>query len=167
MLYRNRITIARWTLWVLLLTAALVLQATVFNRLPLLGAIPQLIPVAVVCVAMMGSAETGAVVGLIGRLMSCLGGDALVFVVPILAFAGALTGGLCSICFTRSLLSALLLGLGALLLCAVPTWLLQWYLGHAPLSALWHVVAPEVLISLVYTLPLYWLSWRISLLGRQ
>lgn len=167
MLYRNRISIARWVLWGILLAAALVLQATVCNRLPVFGAVPVLMPVAVVCVAMMGSAESGAVVGLVGGLMAYLGGDASAFVIPVLCFAGALSGGLCTIYFTRSLPPALLMAAIALVLCAVPTWALEWYLGHVPLSAAWEILLPELVYSLLYTLPLYWLSWRVSLLGRR
>ena len=167
MLYRNRILIARWVLWGILLAAALVLQGTVCNRLPLFGAVPLLMPVAVVCVAMMGSAESGAVVGLIGGLMAYLGGDASAFVIPLLTFAGALSGGLCTIYFTRSLLPALLLAAIALVICQVPSWALEWYLGHVPFSAAWRLLLAEFCCSLLYTLPLYWLSWRISLLGRR
>ena len=77
MLYRNRYRIARGALWALLLLAALVLQGTVCNRLPLLGVSPLLLPVAAVCVAMMGSAEFGAAIGLAGGLLGYLGGGAL------------------------------------------------------------------------------------------
>ncbi len=167
MLYRNRIQILRWTLMSLLLGAALVLQATVCNQLPLWGAVPLLIPAAVACIAMMGSAESGAIVGLAGGLLAYLGGDAMAFVIPVLTFAGALAGGLCSLYFTRSLPPALLMSAVALLLCELPTCILQCYLGHAPLSALWQVLLPELFYSLLCTLPLYWFSWRISLLGRQ
>ena len=96
MLYRNRKRILRWALWALLLAAALVLQATVCNRLPLLGVIPLLLPSAVACVAMMGSAETGAIIGLAGGLLGYWGGDAIWLSIPALCLAGALAGALCS-----------------------------------------------------------------------
>lgn len=167
MLYRNRILITRWLCWSLLLTTALVLQATICNRLTVFGAAPLLMPVAVACVAMMGSAESGAIVGLAGGLLACLGGDAPAFAIPALCLAGALSGGLCTIFFTRSLPPALLLSAIALVLCELPAWGLEWYLGHVPLSSVWRTLLPELLYSLVYTLPLYWLSWRIRLLGRR
>lgn len=166
MLYRNRISILRWTLWVLLLLAALILQASVCNRIPIFGVTPLLLPVAVACVAMMGSAESGAILGLAGGLLACLCGDSRAFVIPAMTLAGALAGGLCSLYFTRSLLPALLMAAIALLLCELPACLLQCYLGRAPLSALWRVLLPELLYSLLYTFPLYWLSRRIRLLGR-
>lgn len=165
MWYRNRILFARWALWGVLLCAALVLQATVCNRLPVLGVFPLLMPVAVVCVAMMGSAEFGAVIGLIGGLLAYLGGDALAFIIPALCFAGALAGGLCTSYFTRSLLPALLMAAIALLLYELPFWALRVYLGHAPAYTFVTVVLPEFGYSLLCTLPLYWLSWRVSLLG--
>ena len=167
MLYRNRYRIARGALWALLLLAALVLQGTVCNRLPLLGVSPLLLPVAAVCVAMMGSAEFGAAIGLAGGLLGYLGGGAAALFIPLLCLAGALAGGLCSQYFTRSLLPALLLALMALLLCALAVLALRCYLGHAPVSALLRVVLPETVYSLLYTPLLYLLSWRISLIRRS
>lgn len=164
MLYRNRIRIARGVAWAVLMLAALVLQATVCNRLPIFGVAPVLLPVATICVAMMLSAEAGAVVGLIGGMLACLGGDAYSMTIPLLALAGALAGGLCTLYFTRTLLPALLLSAIALLLCQLPTWALLLYLQRIPASSFITVVLPEFGYSLLYTLPFYWISWRISLI---
>ena len=162
MLYRNRKRILRWALWALLLAASLVLQATVCNRLPLLGVIPLLLPSAVACTAMMGSAETGAIIGLAGGLLGYWGGDAIWLSIPALCLAGALAGALCTRFFTRSLPPALLLCVIALLLCELPAWLLRLYPGYAPVSALWRVMLPELGYSLLYAVPIYGLSWRIG-----
>lgn len=167
MWYRHRTDFARWALWALLLALALVLQATVCSHLKLMGVMPLLLPVAAVCVAMMGSAEFGAVIGLAAGLIGYLGGDALAFTIPALCFAGALAGGLCSRYFTRSLPPALLLSAIALLVCELPAWMFRTSQGYAPPYSVFTVLLPELVYSLLYAFPLYWLSWRISLLGKR
>ena len=167
MLYHNRTRIYRGIAWAAMMAAALVLQATVCNRLPVMGVFPLLLPVATACIAMMLPSDIGALVGLIGGLMASLGGDALYVVIPLLALAGAISGGLCTQLLTRSLPAALLLSLLALCCCELPTWLLHLYTGHAPLYTLWTVVLPEIGYSLLFTPLFFWLSWRISLIARR
>lgn len=165
MRYERRIQILRWALWTLLLIGSLVLQATVF---PLWApVIPLLVPVTVACIATMGSAESGAVFGLVGGLLGYLGGDAMSFTIPVLTFVGAMTGTLCSRWFTRTLLPALLCSFAALLLCELPAWALRVYRDIVPLRSFLTVLLPELGCSLICALPLYLLSWRISLLGQR
>lgn len=60
----------------LLVVAAVVLQVTVVNRLPLPGAAPDLVLVLVVAVALHDGARTGMLTGFAAGLLSDLSGDA-------------------------------------------------------------------------------------------
>lgn len=159
---RRMLIVLRWVLYALGAVLALVLQQSVFARLPVLGAAACLMPVAAALVAMREGPEAGGLFGLGLGLLWCLSGVRYgPMYIALLALAGVLVGGLCRDYFRCGVLPALVLALVALAVCEVPVLLLLLYLGKAGFG----VFAMELLISLIFVFPGYPLVWAISRIG--
>ena len=59
----------RWLVYLALAAVCYLLQACVFSRMPILGAGPLILPVAVACVALWEGADRGALFGLLAGVL--------------------------------------------------------------------------------------------------
>ena len=127
---RSLLGVLRWTLLSLGAVFALVLQQSAFSRLPVWGAVPSLVPVAVALVALWEGPEAGGLFALCAGIVWFLSGERYgpmyIFLLPLSA---VLVGVICRDYLSRTLLSALLMTMGTLLLCEGAVLLLQLYLG--------------------------------------
>lgn len=138
------------------------LERCVFARLPVLGVVPMLIPLAVVMVAALEGSTAGALFGLIT-------GTVCVITLPraslglILLYTGI--GLLCGVAAQYAVSRGLMGGL----FCAALTLVLMdggrifyWLVWRdAALLPLLKVAVPEILYSLVLALPIYLMFWRV------
>ena len=111
----TRDQIHKWFFYALGLFLVWVLDAQILNRLPVLGTIPMLLPLAVVSVAVLEGAYAGAgfglAVGLLWELAYPGGFGGLVFG---MALAGMITGAVSQYALSQSFLSCLLCSAGVL-----------------------------------------------------
>jgi len=138
------------------------LERCVFSRLPVMGVTPMMIPLTVVMVAAFEGSTAGAVFGL-GAGTLCV--ICFARLSPWLILGFTLVGLLCGIttqyAISRSLAGCLLctamtLGLGDL------SRILYWMLFRdASLRPLLGIAVPEIVYSLVLTLPIYFLFSRV------
>ena len=146
----------KWALYAVALIPLHLLEFSVFSRWDIFGAVPLLLPVAALCVALLEGPSGGAGYGLFTALvwsLSTPGSRGGVFV--ILTF----------LCFFTGLAAQRALNqnfFGALLCCLVGlgVWELFQVLGRllnrsAGVPALLGIAAPELLVSLVFVLIVY------------
>ena len=138
------------------------LERCVFSRLPVLGVIPMLIPLAVVMVAAFEGSAAGAVFGMVTGAVCvvCLARASLGLVL-LFTVIGLLAGVTTQYAISRSLAGCLLCSAVTLALVdggRMAYWLL-W--REATLLPLLRVAGPEILYSLVLALPLYLLFSRV------
>ena len=149
-------TILKWTAYLLALGLAAVVNYFVLGPLPM--ALPLLLPSLAVAGGTLEGAPFGAIYGMLcGAVMSGLGGQGAGCIAVLSAFGWI--AGLCTqYVLRRDVWGHLICSIAALLL-----WEL-WEVGHrllahiAPARVLLGVAGPELLWSLVFTLPVYWLA---------
>ena len=140
----------------LILLACYFLQSAFFSRIRIFGASPLLLPLAAVCVGLMGSTAWGGACGLLGGILcdAALGGGGLTFTVALTAM-GFFAGFLGDFIMARGFPSFVLLGLGTLLLSAfLQMFRLLFFDGAAP----WPLVRMGLLqtaASVLFLLPVY------------
>ena len=161
---RSLLGVLRWTLLGLGALFALVLQQSAFSRLPIWGAVPSLVPVAVALAAMWEGPESGGLFGLCAGVVWFLSGarygPMYIFLLPLSA---VLVGIVCRDYLSRTLLSALLMAMGTLLLCEGAVFLLQLYLGtDQPL-----VFLAMLGYSVCFVFPFYPIVRLIQLLNKN
>ena len=128
--YRN---ILMWVLYALLFLLVMLVQNTVFGRVRFCGVKLNLLPVAVVCIALRTGHEAGGFFGLLAALVwYASGADDGSMSIVTFTVTGILSGWLCDNLFSRRFLPALLLSLGALLFHEGALFAVKFYLGSAP-----------------------------------
>ena len=135
---RNR-TYLMWAFFALLYLLVMLVQTTLFGRVRLFGVKLNLMPIAIVCIAMQVGHEAGGLFGLIAGFSWYAAGadDAALAMVSFTVF-GILAGWLCDNLFRRRFLPAAFLSLLALLLHEGARFVLKFYLGGAnPRLILW------------------------------
>lgn len=152
--------IRKWLVYALGLLPVWLLDAYILPRLPLFGVSPMLLPLACVAVAVLEGAGAGSgfgmAVGLLWELAYPGGFGGLVL---FMALTGMLTGAVSQYALSQSMASCLLcslLTLGALDGLRIFRALV---ITSAPLPALLRIAVPEVLVSLVWSIPV-WLLFR-------
>jgi cell shape-determining protein MreD len=161
--YKNALM---WALYAALFLLTLAVQTVVFGRARYFGGAKlSLIPVLVVCTAMLNGAENGGTFALAAGLLWCLSGaDGAGLTLMLLTVCAVLAGWLCDRYLRRSLLSALLMSLGALLVCEGGLFLFKYYLGTVGASFL-KLLPAQVLLSMLACPPLYGLARAIRKAG--
>ena len=132
-------TILMWVLYALLFLAVMLIQTVVFGHTRFGGVKVDLLPVAVACIGLWTGHEAGGLFGLIaGLVWACTGADDGSLAVVSYTLTGILAGWLCDSVFSRRLVPALFLSLGACLLHQMALFLLKFYLESAePAMVLW------------------------------
>ena len=156
----TRDQIHKWFFYALGLFLVWVLDAQILNRLPVLGTIPMLLPLAVVSVAVLEGAYAGAgfgmAVGLLWELAYPGGFGGLVLG---MALAGMAIGALSQYALSQSFPGCLLCSAAILALLDLLRVLRGLITHAASLPALLQVAVPEFLYSLAWT-PVVYLLFR-------
>ena len=156
----RRDQIHKWLIYALGLFLVWVLDAQILNRLPVLGTIPMLLPLAVVSVAVLEGAYAGAgfgmAVGLLWELAYPGGFGGLVLG---MALAGMAIGALAQYALSQSFPGCLLCSAAILALLDLLRVLRGLITHAASLPALLQVAVPEFLYSLAWT-PVVYLLFR-------
>ena len=160
-------SILKWTLYSVLFLFSMLFQSSVLPRIPIGGICLSCVPVCAACVALEEGAESSALYALICALFYGLSGVSVgpLYIVT-LPFSAVICGLISEHYCTKNILSALLLGLIALVICLVPVFLFRVYAGNVS-GVYWHtVLIPELLLSLL-TVPLLRLCTKsIGKIGR-
>ena len=156
-------TLIRYLLYVPFLVFIYILQAMICSNLPIAGAKPLILPVAAICIAMFEGSVRGGVLGLLSGMLC----DFSFNNAPI-AFTLTLT----AICLIVGILADLVLARGfpTFIVCCVTGLLLCAYIQmHGILSvdgtqlpALVKMAFLQLFYSLLFTLPIYFVTRTIS-----
>lgn len=147
-------------LWIAYAVAFLIcyfFAAGIFGRFPLMGSVPDFIPVAIAMVAVLEGSFAGSVFGLCLGLFGCLAqgnsGPGLIFCGAVL---GMLSGLLQDERRNRSnLLPCLLASLGSLTLVELVRVLARLFTGAGSIGTLVHIALFELIYSMLLALPAY------------
>ncbi len=146
------------------------LQSTVFTHLQLMGTKPLLLPVAAAGIAFFCGRVEGGVFGLLaGMLMDLSYNQLTVQFTLLMTFLGILVGLLSDTVLAQGFPSYLLSCALELALVSGYQILSQWVLGNAPMALTAPVALRQSLYSLIFSLPLYYLSrfyFRVTRSGR-
>ncbi len=163
---RNR-TYLMWALFALLYLLVMLVQTTLFGRVRLLGVKLNLMPIAMVCIAMHVGHEAGGLFGLIAGFSWYAAGadDGALAMVSFTVF-GILAGWLCDTVFRRRFLPAALLSFAAVLLHEGARFVLKYYLADADGRLLLWV--PVIACLSIFISPLiYLLSKAVRKVGGE
>ncbi len=160
---RNRKKIIRLLIYVPLILIAYILQASVFSELPMGGAKPLILPVAATAFAMFGGRVRGGAFGLVCGLLCdvALCRPAILFTL-LLPAAGILIGTLFETLLAQGFPSYLLCCIVLLLVSAFCQMFGLLFYSGAQIGDLSVTAAYQTLYSLVFTIPIYWLTRAIS-----
>ena len=160
----------KWGVYALALLPVWFCEVYILNRIPVLGVIPMLLPLAAVCVAVLEGATAGAGFGLfVGMLCDAVyfNADGAMTVVVCLIGVGA--GALAQYVLRQNLLGCLLCSLLALMaidMVRILTRLFLWFLlalvvagslgaDVSSVIAMLSVAGREILWSMVFVFPVY------------
>lgn len=147
------------------------LQSTVFTHLPLFGTKPLLLPVAAAGIAFFCGRVEGGVFGLFaGMLMDLSYNQLTVQFTLLMTFLGILIGLLSDTVLVQGFPSYFLSCALELALVSAYQVLSLWVLGNAPVPLSAAVGLRQTLYSLIFSLPLYYLSrfyFRVTRSGRN
>lgn len=151
----------KWFWYAMALLPVWLAEDLIFSRFPILGVSPMLLPLTVVAVAVLEGSVAGAGFGLgAGLLWSALpaGGPPSVL---LLSLAGALTGAAAQYSLRQGLVGCLICSAGVLGAIDLLRVLPRLATGVAQLRPMLAVALPEILISLLFTGPIYLLFRKI------
>ena len=156
----RRDQIHKWFVYALGLLPVWILDEFILTRIPLLGVVPMLLPIAVVAVAVQEGALAGAgfgmAVGLLWELAYPGGFGGLVFGMTL---AGAVTGAVSQYALSQSFLSTLLCSAGVLGAVDAARIMRALFVQMETPDVLLRVAAAEILLSLCWT-PVIYLVFR-------
>jgi len=160
---KKRKTLARILVVAPLLLVTYILQSMVFTHLPIFGAKPLLLPVAVCGVALFDGAAAGGIFGILAGILCDMSFNepAITFTL-LLTAVGVGVGLLSETILVRGFPSFLLVTLGALLVCAFVQMFPLLFFRGVPFSPLLDTGVRQTLSSLVFTIPMYYLSRFVS-----
>ena len=157
----RRDQIHKWFVYALGLLPVWILDEFILTRIPLLGVVPMLLPIAVVAVAVQEGALAGAgfgmAVGLLWELAYPGGFGGLVFGMTL---AGMLTGSIAQYALSQSFVSCLLCSAGVLAMIDAARILRYLFVQAETLDVLLQVAAAEIVVSLCFT-PFVYLLFRM------
>ena len=146
----------KWGVYALALLPVWFCEVYILNRIPVLGVIPMLLPLAAVCVAVLEGATAGAGFGLfVGMLCDAVyfNADGAMTVVVCLIGVGA--GALAQYLLRQNLLGCLLCSLLALAAMDGVRILTRLFWGDWELGAMLSLAGREILLSLIFVFPVY------------
>lgn len=152
----------KWFWYAMALFPVWLAEAVIFTRFPIWGLRPMLLPLAAVAVAVLEGAVAGAGFGLgVGLLWSTVLGPSGAPMVFVLSLAGALVGAASQYGLKQSFPGCLLCSVG--LLGAIDLLrILSRLMGNAaPFLPMLKLAAAEILVSLVFTIPIYLLFQKV------
>ncbi len=160
--YKNALM---WALYAALLLLVAIVQTVSFGRPQFLGSKLCMMPVLIACVAMHTGSEGGAVFGMAAGLFWTLSGaDGGALHIVLLSVCGAAAGYLCDRYLVRSLVSALMMSMLALMICQLSLFLFKCFLSTIGIQAIGQVLL-QVGLSLLVCPPVYLAAWAIRKAG--
>lgn len=136
--------------------AVAVFNFSLLGRLPI--SLPLLLPMSAVAVGVLEGPRFGAGHGIAaGILMAAVGHGGLICI-PLLSALGWLCGILAQFVLRRDLVGHLICAAGSMVLLELWQVGFRWASGTAALPTLIRVALPELLWTLVFSLPVYWVS---------
>lgn len=151
----RRDLILKWVVYGVALAVVAILNFSVLGRLPI--ALPLLLPMAAVAAGTLEGPRFGAAFGIVAGLVFSAVGHSSMAWIPALALAGWLCGLLAQFVLRRDFVGHILCAL-----CTMVVWEL-WQVGSrlvagvAPLSPLLKTALPELLWTLICSVPVYWI----------
>ena len=144
----------KWVAYLVGLAVVTIFNFNVFSWLPI--SLPLLLPMAAVAVGTLEGPKFGAGFGIVAGLFMATAGHRSVFCIVLLALFGWLSGLLTVHVLRRDLVGHIICAVGAMVLWEA------WQIGSrlishtADLPLLFKVALPELLWTLVLSLPVYW-----------
>lgn len=158
----------KWLVYAIALLPVWLLGAYLLNRFPVLGAVPTLLPLCAVVVAVLEGASGGAGFGLaVGVLYQAVTPDAGAFYILVFALLGLGAGLLSQYVLRQDLLGCAISCLLALLILDGGRIFFRLITGKAALLSLLRVAGAEILWSMVFVIPIYLLfRWVCSIVPK-
>lgn len=154
---RNNANLIKWTSYALAFLVVFFFECCVFNRFPIHGAIPFLAPLVVVAVALFEGPINGGIFGLvIGFFCSAVYYRSGLMMIPLFTLIGAGSGATRTQKIGRSLLGCAICSLGGMLLLELFQVGVHFSQGN-DLGVLVQLALPEVLYTLPFLIPIYFL----------
>lgn len=154
--------IHKWLCYALALLPVWWLDAYILTRIPVFGVTPLLMPVAVTSVAVLEGVSGGAGFGFGAGLLwatAYAGGDGSR--VLVLTLVGMFVGALARYALARSLAGCLICSAGALSVLYLLRGATELFFMRATLWQLLRVALPQLLWTLVWTVPVYGIFYRV------
>ena len=144
--------------WIAYLTALVVVSGfnySILSRFPI--ALPLLLPMAAVAAGVLEGSKFGALFGMFSGLLVTAVGHKGLLSIPLLALLGWICGLLAQYVLRRDLVGHTLCAVGAIFLWEAWQIGSHWITHVAALPLLFKVAMPELLWTLVFSFPVYWL----------
>ena len=151
---RSDITI-KWIAYLVALVVVSGFNYSVLSRFPM--ALPLLLPMAAVATAVLEGPKFGAAFGMAAGVLTAAVGHKGLLCIPLLALLGWLCGLLAQYVLRRDLVGHTLCAVGTILLWEIWQIGSRWLTHTAALSLLIKVSLPELLWTLVFSFPVYWI----------
>ena len=149
--------ILQWTAYGIALLVVAGLERLIFNRIPVLGVIPVLLPLALAACAVFEGAKSGAGYGIAVGVMMTVGAGGGYWRLVVCAAAGLGCGLLARYVIRHDFVGHLLCSLLVLFLRMVWCVGTRYLTGAASLPVLINVAFPELLWSMVLSVPIYFI----------
>lgn len=155
---RNNGSQIKWAVYALAYLLVFFVKTSIFNRIPLYGAIPELAPIAVAAVGCFEGSFGGAVYGLaVGLVCSAVyyrGGSMMI---PICTLIGLLSGLTTNRQIGKNFLGVVICGTLSVVLLECIRIFYYHFFGLNEVQTLLTIAVPEGLYSLCFVIPLYFL----------
>lgn len=153
---RNNGSQIKWGMYALAYLAVFFVKNSIFNRIPIYGALPELAPLAVAAVGCfegsLGGAAYGVAVGLFCSAVYYRGGTMMI---PICTLIGMLSGLTTKRQIGKNFLGVCLCGIMSVLVLEGGRVFYYHFLGQNPLPILMKLAVPEGIYSAVFIIPIY------------
>lgn len=154
----------KWSVYGIALLFVFILQTMLLNRFPVFGVYPMLIPMAVAVVACFEGSVGGAGFGIAaGLLCDAAFYDTNGFYTAVYLLCGLASGLVAEFLLSPGFLSCTLCSLGALAGMGLIRGVYYVAIEKAPVHSVLAVAGPEILCSLLWLLPVYYLFRRVYL----
>lgn len=150
----RRDIILKWIAYIVALAVITMFNFSVLGRLPI--SLPLLLPMAAVAVGTLEGPKFGAGFGIVAGLVMATVGHTGLLCVPILALLAWLCGLLAQYVLRRDLVGHIICAAGAMLLWELWQVGFRWATHVAAPVLLLKVAAGELLWTLVFSFPVYW-----------
>jgi len=154
----RRFNVLKWAVYALCLLLLTVFQMQAAFYPSYMGMTPLFVIPAVVSIAMFEGETAGGIYGILaGLVWDCGTGRAFGFNALFLMIIGITIGLLIKFVFRNTILSVFLLSLIFTVIHEFVTWFFFYYMtdNHDILFALFHIILPTAVLTLIFALPLY------------